>query len=142
MSVLQLVGLTGAIVLVTYVAFVAALLVAGRRTAARALGGFVPDCAVLFARLVRDPGIAGWRKALLFPLAGYLAMPFDLVPDFIPIAGQLDDALVVAFALRVIVAGADPGLVRDSWPGPQKSLELVLRLSGLRAARETARRRR
>jgi len=119
------------ILLAVYALLVGALIVAGRRVAARALAGFVPDCAVLFARLVRDPAVSRWRKLILVPLVAYLALPFDLVPDFIPIAGQADDAIVVALGLRVIVAGADPELVRRHWPGPQRSLEIVLRLGGL-----------
>jgi uncharacterized membrane protein YkvA (DUF1232 family) len=111
-----------------------ALVLAGRRKDARALAGFVPDCAVLFAGLIRDPTVSRWRKLVLIPLAAYLAMPFDLIPDFIPVAGQLDDALVVAFALRLITSGADTSVIRRSWPGPENSLELVLRLAGRQGA--------
>ena len=98
--------------LILYGLLALALVLAGRRTDARALAGFVPDCAVLFARLIRDPTVSRWRKLVLIPLAAYLAMPFDLIPDFIPVAGQLDDALVVAFALRADPPRAPtPGLV-------------------------------
>jgi hypothetical protein len=81
----------GAFVLL-YALFVLALLVAGRRENARALAGFVPDCAILCSRLLRDPRVPRRRKALFVALAGYLAFPVDVVPDFIPVAGQLDDA--------------------------------------------------
>jgi uncharacterized membrane protein YkvA (DUF1232 family) len=57
-------------------------------------------------------------------------MPFDLIPDFIPVAGQLDDAVLVAFVLRRVVRTNDPELVRELWPGPESSLSLVLRLAG------------
>jgi uncharacterized membrane protein YkvA (DUF1232 family) len=67
---------------------VCALAVAGRRTAARALIGSIPDCLVLMRRLLADPRVPRRRKLLLLGLVGYLAVPFDLVPDFIPIAGQ------------------------------------------------------
>jgi uncharacterized membrane protein YkvA (DUF1232 family) len=120
--------------LILYGLLVLALVLAGRRTDARALAGFVPDCAVLFARLIRDPAVSRWRKLVLIPLAAYLALPFDLIPDFIPVAGQLDDALVVAFALRLITSGADASVIRRSWPGPENSLELVLRLAGRQGA--------
>jgi uncharacterized membrane protein YkvA (DUF1232 family) len=68
-------------------------------------------------------------SSLLVGLVGYLALPFDLVPDFIPIAGQLDDVIVVALVLRAFVRGG-VDLVREHWPGPQQSLELVLRVAG------------
>ena len=67
---------------------------------------------------------------MLGAMIGYLAMPFDLVPDFIPIAGQLDDAIIVALVLRAVLRGAGNAPVREHWPGPEGSLRLVLRLAG------------
>lgn len=115
-----------------WAAFVLWLLAAGRRGDARALATFIPDCIVLVSRLARDPRVPRRRKLLLLALIGYLALPFDLVPDFIPVAGQLDDAIVVALVLRHVVrAGGEP-LIRELWPGPEQSLALVLRLAQLR----------
>ena len=93
------------------------------------LAGFVPDCVVLFRRLVGDPRVPRRRKVLLVALVGYLAMPFDLIPDFIPVAGQLDDAILVAVVLRLVLRSNGPGLVREHWPGPRSSLDVVLRLT-------------
>ena len=59
-------------------------------------------------------------------------MPFDLVPDFIPVAGQLDDAVLVAVVLRLVLRDAGPDLVREHWPGPPESLGAMLRLAGER----------
>ena len=59
----------------------------------------------------------------------YLALPFDLVPDFIPVAGQLDDVVIVALVLRSLVRGGGEPIVREHWPGPEASLGLVLRLA-------------
>src|SRR5436190_22912810 len=115
--------------LLLYAGVVAAFVLAGRREAARALAGFVPDCVVLFTRLLRDERLPRRHKLLVGALVPYLALPFDLVPDFIPVAGQLDDAVLVAFVLRR-VARNNPDLVRELWPGPPPSLRLVLRLAG------------
>ena len=87
-------------VAVMYALIVLAFFVAGRREDARAIGGFVPDCVVLFSRLIRDKRLPRRFKFLVGALIPYLAMPFDLLPDFIPVAGQLDDAVIVVFVLR------------------------------------------
>ena len=123
--------ITAALIAVAvYVAFVLALLVAGRRTHARAVAGFVPDCIVLIKRLIGDRRISRAHKVPLVLLAGYLVSPIDLVPDFIPVAGQLDDAILVALALRFLTRAGGPDLVREHWPGPPESLRAVLRLAG------------
>ena len=112
-----------------YAAFVLALVVAGRRSQARALAGFVPDCLVLVRRLTRDARVPRRRKLLLLGLGLYLATPFDLVPDFIPVAGQLDDAIVIALVIRALLRGGNEELLREHWPGPESSLRLVSRLA-------------
>ena len=114
-----------------YVVGVAALIAAGRREDARALAGFIPDCVVLVSRLARDRRISRPRRAVLFGVLGYLALPIDLVPDFLPGIGQLDDAVVLGLALRLVVHGGGTELVREAWPGPEASLTLVLRAAGL-----------
>jgi uncharacterized membrane protein YkvA (DUF1232 family) len=116
-----------------YVVGVAALIAAGRREDARALAGFIPDCIVLVSRLARDRRISAPRRAVLFLVLGYLAVPIDLVPDFLPGIGQLDDAVLLGLALRLIVRGGGTDLVREAWPGPEASLTLVLRAAGLEA---------
>jgi len=116
--------------LALYVAIVLAFAAAGRRTDARALAGFIPDCAVLFGRLLRDPRVPRRSKVLVAALIPYLALPFDLIPDFIPVVGQLDDAILVAFVLRRVVRRTDPELLRELWPGPDSSLQTLLRFVG------------
>src|SRR6187399_1491458 len=116
--------------LAIYASFLAWLVIRGRNEDARALATFIPDCIVLVTRLARDPRVPRRRKLLLIALVGYLALPFDLVPDFIPVAGQLDDAIVVALVLRRFLRSGGEPLVREHWPGPERSLRLVLRTAG------------
>lgn len=122
-------ALLGGLALVWIIA-VLFLFFAGRHAQARALAGFIPDCALLVGRLLRDPRVPRRRKLLLVLTAGYLTFPFDLVPDFIPVVGQLDDAIIVALVLRSLLRGGDEQLLREHWPGPESSLELILRLIG------------
>ncbi len=130
MSATQWLLIAGLGTLLAYALLVAGLMIAGRRESARALAGFVPDCVVLMRRLIADQRVARRYKLLLVATAGYLAFPIDLVPDFIPIVGQLDDAIVVALVLRVVLRAGGPGLLEEHWPGPQASLAVVLRLAG------------
>jgi len=118
-----------AVALALYALIVLGLVVGGRREDARALAGFAPDCVVLFTRLLRDDRLARRHKILVACLIPYLALPIDLIPDFVPVAGQLDDAVLVAFVLRRVVQ-ANPTLVQEHWPGPSSSLALLLRLVG------------
>jgi uncharacterized membrane protein YkvA (DUF1232 family) len=122
--------LVAAGVLVVYAALVIALMVGGRWPGARVVAGFVPDCIVLLKRLLMDPRVPRRHKLLVGALIGYLALPFDLVPDFIPVAGHLDDAVVAAVALRVLLRRSGTDLLREHWPGPESSLAVVLRFVG------------
>ena len=105
------------------------------RADARAVAGFVPDCVVLFSRLARDGRIPRRRRLLLGALLGYLALPVDLVPDFIPVAGQLDDALVVVLALRALVRSGGGDLLGEHWPGPSSSLDVLRAVTGAERTR-------
>jgi uncharacterized membrane protein YkvA (DUF1232 family) len=118
-----------AAVVILYVAAVVALIALGRREDARALAGFIPDCIVLMRRLLADPRVPRRRKFLVVMLVGYLALPFDLIPDFIPVAGQLDDAIIVAWVLRRVLRGGNRALLAEHWPGPERSLAVVSRIA-------------
>jgi uncharacterized membrane protein YkvA (DUF1232 family) len=124
-----------------YAALVAALVIGARQWDIRMIARLVPYCAVLFKRLLADSRVASrWKVASALALV-YLAMPFDLVPDFIPVAGQLDDAILVALVLRGLLRSAGPRLLREHWPGPTALLVPIERFAGTApAARGGARR--
>jgi uncharacterized membrane protein YkvA (DUF1232 family) len=109
-----------------YVAAVFALVVAGRRGDAAALARFVPDCVVLVRRLLGDPRVPRRVRLGLAAVLLYLVSPIDLVPDFVPVAGQLDDAILLALVLRWLLRSAGPEVVAAHWPGPARSLAVVL----------------
>jgi uncharacterized membrane protein YkvA (DUF1232 family) len=112
--------------LVLYVLLIGALVLAGRLGSAKAVATFLPDCLVLLRRLMRDPRVPRRRKFLVAGLIAYIAMPFDLIPDLIPVIGQLDDALLVALVVRSVIRGAGTDVVRELWPGPPESLAVIL----------------
>jgi uncharacterized membrane protein YkvA (DUF1232 family) len=117
------------VALLAYLALIAVLLLVGRHTEARALARFIPDCLVLLRRLIGDDKVPPRRKLILLALVAYLSVPIDLVPDFIPVVGQLDDVLVAALALRYALRSGGPELLRQHWPGPEQSLQAVMRFA-------------
>jgi uncharacterized membrane protein YkvA (DUF1232 family) len=117
------------VTLLVYLPLIGALVVAGRRLEARALGRFIPDCLVLLRRLIGDERVPRRRKLALLALVIYLSIPIDLVPDFIPVIGQLDDVIVAALAFRYALRSGGPDLLAQHWPGPERSLQTVTRLA-------------
>ena len=98
-------------------------------TSARDVLRFLPDCLVLFKRLLADRRVGRRAKIALGLMLAYLAMPFDLVPDFIPVLGQLDDVLLVLVVVGYVVRLSGESVVRELWPGSDSGLELVLRFA-------------
>jgi uncharacterized membrane protein YkvA (DUF1232 family) len=96
------------------------------------LARVVPELGRLFLRLSRDPRVPLLRRLQLVVLGAYLVSPIDLIPDFIPRVGQLDDAAIAAVVLRGVVRSAGPEVVREHWPGTTRTLNVVLRLAGYR----------
>ena len=118
-------------VLVVWLASVTALYVVARRddpASLREAMRLLPDVLRLLRRLAADSSLprgVRWRIGLTL---GYLAMPFDLVPDFLPVVGYADDVLIVAFALRSVVRAAGPDALERHWPGTPAGLDAVRRL--------------
>jgi uncharacterized membrane protein YkvA (DUF1232 family) len=107
-----------AVLVVVYVGLIVAMVVGARQWDVRMIARLVPYCAILFKRLLADSRVPRrWKLWSAFALV-YLAIPFDLVPDFIPVLGQLDDAILVALVLRGLLRSAGPLLLREHWPGP------------------------
>ena len=118
-----------AIALIVWIGLIVALVLLGRRALARELAALVPNLTRLFAGLLRDPRVPLRAKIVLGATALYIAMPIDLIPDFVPIAGSLDDAIVAAFALRFVVRASSPEIVAEHWPGDPASLRRILWLA-------------
>ncbi|PYO02436.1 MAG: hypothetical protein DMD91_03895 [Candidatus Rokuibacteriota bacterium] len=97
----------------------------------RALLRTLPDVARLLTRLVSDPVLPRPVKIALAAAAVYLVNPFDLIPDFLPLVGYLDDILVAAVVLDGILNYVDRRLVLKYWPGTAPSLDRLARAARL-----------
>jgi uncharacterized membrane protein YkvA (DUF1232 family) len=89
----------------------------------RMLLGVLPRLARMIALLLRDASVPIATKVALAAVAVYLASPVDLVPDFIPLLGYLDDVLLAAVVIDGLLNVLDRSLVLRYWPGSPESLE-------------------
>ncbi len=105
------------------------LVVAARRLPPgilRDLAGFLPACLTTVRRLRNDPRVPT-RAKLAVLLAGlWLLSPIDLLPEFLPVIGPLDDVLVIALALRYAARSVPRGVLLDAWPDDRRLLERLL----------------
>jgi uncharacterized membrane protein YkvA (DUF1232 family) len=117
---------------VTYLALVVALLVARPKgnLLAESLR-LLPDLVRLLRRMAADSDVPKAARVRLWLLLGYLALPFDLVPDFVPVLGYADDAIIVSLVLRSVARRAGAPLIRRHWPGTDAGLAALARLTGL-----------
>ena len=92
---------------------------------------FVPDLARLLTDLSRDAAVSRKVRRRLTMLLVYLAMPIDLIPDFIPVLGYADDIIVIAYVLRSIVRIVGTETLEDRWRGTPEGLGLLHQLTGI-----------
>ena len=105
-----------------------------RRGTLRELVLLLPHLAGLIARLGNDARVPRRTKAILGGVAVYLVSPIDLIPDFIPLLGYLDDAILVAIVLDGLLNHVDRRILLEHWPGDPASLERAARLAARLAA--------
>ncbi len=121
-------------ILLLWIALLALLWVQQRRAGNevdwREIVRLVPDVVRLIRRLAADPQVPRGTRWWLLGLLGYLLLPIDLVPDFLPVIGFADDAIVVAIVLRFAIRHAGMDAVERHWPGTPAGLRTVLSLTG------------
>lgn len=118
--------IAAAVVLLVWALAIGALAITGRKTQARALAAFLPNLLVLFRGLLKDPRVQPSSKAWLVFAVVWIASPIDLVPEFIPILGPLDDAVVAALVLRHVLRRTDREVIEAHWRGSPAILDRVL----------------
>lgn len=92
----------------------------------RDLAAFIPDCVTTVRRLRKDPRVPRRAKIAILIAGLWLASPIDLIPEFIPVIGPLDDIVVVALALRYAGRQVPRDVILAAWPGETRLLERLL----------------
>jgi uncharacterized membrane protein YkvA (DUF1232 family) len=118
-----------AIVVGVWVALVAGLFLAGRGGLARQVAAFVPNLIALFRGLRKDPRVPRSSKLLLAFGLVWLASPIDLIPEFVPVIGPLDDAIVAALILRSVARRVGKPVLAEHWRGDPAALDAFFRLA-------------
>lgn len=120
----------GLLVLLAFLALfmaVIAVYLRARGASLRAVAAFLPNLAGLVGALYRDDRVPTQAKVTLAALTAYLAAPFDIVPDFIPLLGYFDDVIVAAVALDGLFNQIDDEIIRQHWRGDPETLAIVRR---------------
>ena len=126
-----LIGIAAALLL-AWLALVVVLLVARpRRGLLRGALRLLPDVLRLVRRLAADKSLPHGVRIRLGLLLAYVAIPFDPIPDFIPVLGYADDAIIITAVLRSVVRRAGLDAVRAHWPGTDDGFAAVVRITGL-----------
>jgi len=129
-----LIGVAAALLLAWLVLVAALLVVRPRGGLLREALRLLPDVLRLVRRLAADKTLPRGIRVRLGLLLAYLALPIDLVPDFIPVLGYADDAIIVTAVLRGVVRRAGIDAVRAHWPGTDDGFAALARLSGIHTA--------
>jgi uncharacterized membrane protein YkvA (DUF1232 family) len=106
------------------------LVALGRRSQARELVTLIPNLVVLFRGLLADPRVPRSSKRWLWFALAWCISPIDLIPEFIPVAGPLDDAIVAALVLRHVLRRTDRAVLADHWHGEAATLDAIIHLGG------------
>ena len=102
------------------------LVALGRRAQARELVGLVPNLVILFRGLVGDERVPRPTKGLVWFALVWLASPIDLIPEFIPVLGPLDDAIVAAVVLRYVLRRTEGAVLVEHWRGGAGTLDVLV----------------
>ncbi len=93
---------------------------------ARDLARFLPDCVTTARRLRRDPRVPRRAKIAVAVAALWVLSPIDLIPEFLPVIGPLDDVIVVALVLRYAARCVPRDVLFEAWPGNPELLQRLL----------------
>jgi uncharacterized membrane protein YkvA (DUF1232 family) len=122
---MRIVGIGAGVLVLSW----AVLIVLARRLPpglARDLAGFLPACATTINRLRRDPRVPRSAKVAVAIAGLWVISPIDLIPEFLPVIGPLDDVGVVALALRFAARRVPRAVLTEAWAGEPRLLDRLL----------------
>lgn len=93
---------------------------------ARDLAAFIPDCLTTVRRLRKDPRVPRRAKIAVLVAGVWVASPIDLIPEFLPVIGPLDDVVVVALALRYAARQVPSDVLLAAWPGDPRLIRRII----------------
>jgi len=91
----------------------------------------LPDFFILLTRLMLDKRVSGKMKLTVGGIIAYLMMPLDIIPDFIPIIGHIDDLVLVVIGLNKVLNEIEPQVLIDNWSGDGEVLEQIQKITAL-----------
>jgi len=125
------IGVGGGLLLAWAVLAIVLLVTRPEGGSIKSVARLLPDTLRLFRRLATDPLLPRGVRVRLWLLFVYLAFPFDLIPDFVPVIGYADDVIIACLVLRSVVRRAGPDAVRRHWPGSPEGLAALWRAARL-----------
>ena len=86
---------------------------------------FLPDFMILFSRVLTDKRVSRKQKFVLACILGYIVMPLDLIPDFIPGLGFMDDLIIAIYGVHYLLSEIDREIIKELWPGKENLLDKI-----------------
>lgn len=127
-----------AVALALWLLAIGILYALGCRSQARDLATLIPNLVVLFRGLLGDPRVPKSSKAWIWFALGWLVSPIDLIPEFLPVVGPLDDAIVAALVLRYVLRRTDRAVLIEHWRADTSILDAILGSPRRKRARQRA----
>jgi len=91
----------------------------------------IPDFFMLLLRLSLEKRVANKQKLLIGGIIAYVISPIDIIPDFVPLFGYVDDLVLIVYGLNIVLNEIDLNIIKDNWSGEEDVLELIRRITAV-----------
>ncbi len=89
----------------------------------------LPDLFILICRLATEKRVPAKKKVLIGGIIAYVMLPIDIIPDFIPVIGYIDDLVLIVLGLNMVLNEIDRKILLDNWSGEGDILDLLKKIS-------------